>query len=70
MIRLIVTYSGFSDAQDDAAERAAGCPSVGSGYGMGERDLEFQFTTRRTAERARVRVSKLAGYDARIDDDR
>jgi hypothetical protein len=58
--RLVVVYPAkYYPALDQKLERAVKGCCAGSGYGFGERDMDWYFRTRRGAEGAESRINRL-----------
>jgi hypothetical protein len=45
MYRLVITYEGYNEAFDNLIRKTVSSKEIGSGYGMGERDISFEFKT-------------------------
>jgi len=60
---LSVTYNSnlYSKGFDDVIEKGLNKRCVGSGMGMGERDIEFEYNTESEAKTAGTLVEKIKG---------
>lgn len=45
MYRLVVVYEGYNEAFDNLIRTTISSKEIGSGFGMGERDMSFKFKT-------------------------
>ena len=59
--RVYASYVGRSAAMDDAIEAAAGIGRDGAGSGLGSRDIDFTFRTRKAALAAVDRIAAIPG---------
>jgi hypothetical protein len=61
-VSVTVMYDGYDPARDAKIETAAksiGGKLVGSGYGFGQRDIQFHFPTSEAADKAKKKFKAM-----------